>query len=156
MSAVFAFLILLQVLLSPGLGVIAYDETGEETVLCRRLVAGERFVLAYTNSMYGGDVRETFTVTGDGKLRRLAMHTEHPAAADYYAFTVDVVPEGELYRIDLAPAEFNTIAVRIDDVGAPRLLFADGELDLLAATGNQHRIILSAGTAGRLAEAGCR
>lgn len=156
MAAVLAFLFQILIAPGPGAGVIVFDETGDETVLCRPLAVGERFVLAYTNSMYGGDVRETFTVTGDGTLRRLAMHTEHPAAADYYAFTADVVRDGELYRIDLPPAEFATIAVRVDKVGAPRLLFSDRELDLLAATGNQHRLILGAGTGSQLAEAGCR
>ena len=128
--------------------VVVYDVTGDRVLLCRAVEHDEVIVLAYTNSMYGGDVREIYEVTRNGMLRRVAMHTTHPAAADYYAFTADVIPEGDLYRIDVPATEFPEIAVRIDRVGAPRLIFADGEIDLLAATGNQHRVILSGRPAG--------
>jgi hypothetical protein len=133
---------------APSPSVLVYDETGDRIVLCRAVEHDDEFVLAFTNSMYGGDVRETYEVTRHGMLRRVAMHTAHPAAADYYAFTADVIPEGDLYRIDLPEAEFPEIAVRIDRVGAPRLIFAGGEIDLLTATGNQHRVILSGRPAG--------
>jgi hypothetical protein len=129
--------------------IVVYDETGDRVVLCRPMERDEEIVLAFRNSMYGGDVRETYHVTRNGRLRRVAMHTAHPAAADYYAFTADVIPEGNLYRIDVPPAEYSEIAVRIDRMGAPRFIFADGELDLLTATGNQHRVILSGRPAGK-------
>lgn len=150
-AAVLTFLFLT----APGPGLLVFDETGDQPVLCRRLEHGEQFVLAFTNSMYGGDVRETYTVTREGKLRRVAMHTEHPAAADYYAFTVDVVRDGELFRIDVPAAEYATIAVRVDRVGAPRIIVAGREIDLLTATGNQHRIILSGRVISRFAENEC-
>lgn len=124
------------------------DDADGQLMLCRPLSQGERFVLAYTNSMYGGDVRETYQVTWHGTLRRVAMHAAHPAAADYYAFTADVIRDGELYRIDVPPAEFSEVAVRVDRVGAPRLIFADGELDLLIAAGNQQRVLLAGRAVG--------
>jgi hypothetical protein len=135
--------VVLVLLGAPGPSLVVFDETGNQIVLCRQLEPSEEFILAYTHSMYGGDVRETFRVTAAGTLRRIAMRTAHPAAADYYAYTADVVREGDLYRIDVPAADFAAIAVRIDEVGAPRLRFADGEIDLLAATGNQHRVVLS-------------
>lgn len=150
-AAVLTFLFLT----APGPALLVFDETGGQSVLCQRLEPGEQFVLAFTNSMYGGDVRETFTVTGEGKLRRGAMHTEHPAAADYYAFTVDVVRDGALYRIDVPAAEFATIAVRVDQVGAPRIIIAGREIDLLTSTGNQHRVVLSGRIISRFAENDC-
>lgn len=129
-------------------GILVVDETSDRLLYCRALQPGERVVLAYTNSMYGGDVRETYQVTWRGTLRRVAMHTAHPAAADYYAFTADVIRDGELYRVDVPSAEFSAIAVRVDQVGAPRLIVADAEIDLLSAAGNQHRIRLAGRAAG--------
>ena len=128
--------------------ILVIDGTNDRLLYCRALPPVERVVLAYTNSMYGGDVRETYQVTWHGTLRRVAMHTAHPASADYYAFTADVIRDGDLYRIDVPPAEFSEIAVRVDRVGAPRLIFADEEIDLLTATGNQHRVLLSGRAAG--------
>lgn len=127
---------------------LVVDETGDRILSCRALGPLERVVLVFTNSMYGGDVRETYQVTWQGALRRVAMHTAHPAAADYYAFTADVIRDGDLYRIDVPPAEFSEIAVRVDRVGAPRLIVAEGELDLLTAAGNQHRVLLAGRAAG--------
>ena len=128
--------------------ILVVDETGDRLLHCRALPPGERVVLAYTNSMYGGDVRETYQVTWRGTLRRLTMHTAHPAAADYYAFTADVSRDGELYRVDVPPAEFSEIAVRVDRVGAPRLIVAEVETALLSAAGNQHRVLLTGRVAG--------
>jgi hypothetical protein len=128
-----------------------FDDFTKAPVMCRSLDHGERVVLAFTHSMFGGDVREEYVITRQGALRRLAMLTEHPAAADYYAHTADVTRDGDMYRIDVPAAEFEEIAVRIDRVGKPRLIFGDQELDLLAATGNQHRIIIGAELSSRFA-----
>ncbi|MDQ3412374.1 MAG: DUF1850 domain-containing protein [Chloroflexota bacterium] len=132
------------------------DDTTGTAVACRSLAHGERVTLAFTHSMYGGDVHEEYMVTRQGTLRRVAMRTEHPAAADYYAHTANVVREGEMYRIEIPAAEFDEIAVRIDQVGKPRLLFSDQTLDLLTATGNQHRVIIGAGLGNRFAGDTCR
>lgn len=127
---------------APAPALIVVDETAGQQVLCHEFAPGESFSLAFTNSMYGGDVRETYVVTDEGLIRREAMHTEHPAAADYYAYTADVVREGKWFRVEVPPAEFADIAVRVDRVGAPRLRIEDEELPLLAATGDQHRVVL--------------
>lgn len=140
---------------SPASAIVVFDETAGQTVLCHQLDRGERFSLAFTNSMYGGDVRETFVVTGEGMIRRLTMHTEHPAAADYYAYTVDVVREGDWYRVEVPPAEFAEIAVRIDQIGAPRLGVAGEEIPLLTVTGNQHRVVLRGRVTSRLSGNEC-
>lgn len=141
---------------APAPGLIVVDETAGRTVLCRQLEPGETFGLAFTNSMYGGDVRETYVVTNDGTIRRLTMRTEHPAAADYYAYTVDVVREGDWYRIDAPAAEFTEIAVRVDRVGAPRLQFGTEEVSLLTAAGHQHRVVLRGVVTSRFSGNECR
>ncbi|MDQ3693074.1 MAG: DUF1850 domain-containing protein, partial [Chloroflexota bacterium] len=132
------------------------DDTAGTAVVCRSLAHGERVTLAFTHSMYGGDVHEEYMVTRQGRLRRVAMRTAHPAAADYYAHTANVVREGEMYRIEIPVAEFAAIAVRIDEVGRPRLIFRDHELDLLTATGHQHRVIIGATLSNRFAGDACR
>lgn len=137
----------------PRLTVI--DDTAGRAILCRPVAHGERVTLAFTNSMFGGDVREEYELTRRGALRRVAMRTAHPAAADYYAHTASVIQEGEMFRIDIPAAEFETIAVRIDQVGKPRLIFRDQELDLLTVAGNQHRVILGAELASRFAGDTC-
>jgi hypothetical protein len=148
-------LLTIIVFTAPAPTLIVVDETAGQTVFCHQLDSGEHFSLAFTNSMYGGDVRETYVVTSEGMIRRLTMHTEHPAAADYYAYTVDVVREGDWYRVEAPPAEFAEIAVRIDEVGAPRLNIADQEFPLLTATGNQHRVVLRGHVTSRLSGNEC-
>ena len=109
-----------------------------EVILCRPFPV-EGVVLVYTHSMFGGDVQETF-VPANGMLRRVEMTTANGAAADYYAFTASVTRVGDRYRIKVPPAEFTDIVVRVDDVGSHRLMIGDETVDLLAMTGQAHRV----------------
>jgi hypothetical protein len=102
---------------------------------------GEGVTLVYTHSMYGGDVRERIVPAGRS-LRRVDMTTANPAAAEYYASTVSVTEVNGRYRVDAPPADFEEIVVRVDDVGHHRLIVGDETFDLLALTGQAHRVRL--------------
>lgn len=136
--------------------IVAADlETGR-VVLCRS--AAEGMTLAYTHSMYGGEVREEFVAGRDGRLRRLAMTTANAAAAEYYAYDADVVRDGGRYRVDVPVQEFAEVVVRVDRVGAHRLLVGERTIDLVAVAGEGHRVALevrSVPFAARLAPGGC-
>jgi hypothetical protein len=114
---------------------VAVDlETGAR-LACEPLGHGERVVLVFTHSMYGGDVREEYVAGSDGRLRRVEMTTANAAAAEYYAHDGRVTRLDDRFRVDAPPASFDEIVVRVDDVGRHRLLRNGGELDLLAAVG---------------------
>ena len=115
-------------------------DTGDRVVVCRPF-PGEGVTLVYTHSMYGGDVRERF-VPSDRSLRRIEMTTANPAAAEYYASTVSVTEIDGRYRVDVPPADYDEIVVRVDDVGRHRLIVGDETVDLLAMTGQAHRVRL--------------
>jgi len=124
----------------PSTTFVATDLDTGAVVFCRP--ASEGVVLAYTHSMYGGDVREEYAATGDGRLRRLRMTTANAAAAEYYAYDAPVVPDGERYRVVVPPQEFTEIVVRVDRLGAHRLLAGERAVDLVAEAGDGHRVAL--------------
>ncbi len=115
-------------------------EAGDRVVLCLPF-PGEGVTLVYTHSMYGGDVREQFVPAGRS-LRRVDMTTANPAAAEYYASTVSVTEVNGRYRVDAPPADYDEVVVRVDDVGHHRLIVGDETFDLLARTGQAHRVRL--------------
>lgn len=138
---------------------VVTDETAGRTMLCRPFPAPTRVTLAFTHSMYGGEVRETYTVADGSRLRRVALTTANAAAAEYYAYVADVVRDGTRFRVDLPAAEFDEIVVRVDRVGDHRLMVAGVEIDLVAAAGDRHQVRLdvrSSTLAERLLGRGCR
>lgn len=122
-------------------------DTGEE-VLCRPLPDSGRFALAFDHSMYGGEVREDYAVAADGRLRRIAVTTANEAAAEYYAYTVDVVRAGDRFRVDVPAAEFAEVVVRVDRVGAHRLVLGRERVDLLALAGDGRALRLAGRSIG--------
>ena len=128
---------------SPTEAIPATDLTTGQEILCRPLAPGGRLTLAFTHSMYGDEVREEY-VAADGRLRRVAMTTGNAAAAEYYAHTADVVRESERFRVDVPAQDFTELVVRVDRIGAPRLLLDDRVIHLLLATGDGHRVRLGA------------
>ncbi|HUG61040.1 MAG TPA: hypothetical protein VMP03_04305 [Methylomirabilota bacterium] len=109
-------------------------ETGA-TIFCRPLPGDERVALVFTHSMYGGDVREVYAAGDDGRLRRVEMTTANAAAAEYYAYDGAVSRVGDRYRVEVPPASFDEIVVRVDRIGAQRLVWDGGDFDLLTAAG---------------------
>ena len=122
---------------------VATDLTTDTTIACEVLSSGERVALVYTHSMYGGDVVEEFMTGPDDQLRRVAMTTANEAAAEYYADTVRVTRVGDRFRVEAPAASFAEIVVRVDRVGGHRLRLGGETVDVLAATGDGHRVRLS-------------
>ena len=122
-------------LASPGLAVVATDLDDDRVVVCRGVRAGERLVLAFTHSMYGGVVREEYAAMGNAEFRRVAVTTANAAAAEYYAYTAAVIREGDRFRLDVPEASFRRIVVRADGIGRHRLEVGGSVVPLLAEGG---------------------
>ena len=139
-----AALLLAGALLTPAApAFVVTDLATGATLLCEPLPPGRRVALVFTHSMYGGDVREVYEVGGDGRLRRIETTTANAAAAEYYAYDGAVTRVGDRFRVDAPAAIFEEIVVRVDRVGAHRLTWDDGALDLLAAAGDRVPVKLS-------------
>jgi hypothetical protein len=137
-----ALVLLLTAPLTPGptFTLRVNDLTANRTVICAGISSGDALSLSFTHSMFGGEVREDYVVTGDGQLRRVSMTTENAAAADYYAYTVAVIPEAGRYRIDVAPTVLPEIVIRVDHIGHHVLIVESHRLDLLTLTGDRHQV----------------
>ena len=130
--------------------VTATDATAGRVVLCRPLANADRVGLAFTHSMYGGDVTEEFVATEEHRLRRVSLTTANAAAAEYYAYTANVIRDGGRFRVDVPAEEFDEIVVRVSRPGGHRLLLGHDQVDLLAVAGDGHRVRLGI-RSGRLA-----
>jgi hypothetical protein len=120
---------------APTLAFVVTDLSDGREILCRQVRPGDAIVLSFTNSMYGGDVREEFAATTDGRLRRVGMTTANAAAADYYAYTSAVVAEDGRFRIDVPTVALGEIVVRADRVGRHRIAIGTDVVDLLTKGG---------------------
>ena len=131
-------------LLAPSSPVLVVaDATAGRVVLCRPLASSAHLALAFDHSMYGGDVVEEYVLTGENRLHRTAMTTANAAAAEYYADTAGVVPDGDRFRVDVPPAELPELVVRVDRIGAHRLRIEGEIIDLLTTTGERHQVRLA-------------
>lgn len=104
-------------------------ETGA-TLLCLALPPDGRVTLVFQNSLYGGEVRETYRATGDGRLTRIDMTTERAAAAEYYAWDGRVTRVANGYRVTGPPVRTNALPVLLDRIGQHRLRMGDEEYAL--------------------------
>ncbi len=98
--------------------------------------------LAYTHSMYGGRVRETFVVEGSGRLLRVDFRAARAAAAEYYAYTAPIRHEGEWYVVDIPSVELAELPVEVDGVGSPTLQVGGKEVSLLEEVGSEGRMVV--------------
>jgi hypothetical protein len=131
-------------LLTPAAPVfVAADVETGATVFCRSLPGSDQVALVFAHSMYGGDVREVYAAGRDGRLRRLEMTTANAAAAEYYAYDGAVTRVGDRFRVDVPPASYDELVVRVDRIGRHRLAWDGGEFDLLAAAGDRTPIALT-------------
>lgn len=140
----------------PGIAVV--DEDTGRVVLCQPLPPPDRIALVFTHSIYGGDVVEEYVVTPRRSLRRVSMTTDNAAAAEYYASTGNVLHSGNRFLVDVPDADFPEIALRVGRIGAQRLRLGGETLDLLAMTGDRHRVWLRPRTSSltdRLLGGGC-
>ena len=127
---------------SSGPAFVATDVTGDAVILCRPVGVGERIALVFTHSMYGGDVREEYVATSDGRLRRVAVTTANAAAAEYYAHTTDVAREGDRFRLEVPEASFTRLVVRADRIGDHRLEVGAETVPLAATAGDGRQVRL--------------
>ncbi|MGH2562181.1 MAG: hypothetical protein ACRDJH_24235 [Thermomicrobiales bacterium] len=153
----FALCVIVAIASIPRVTVVtATDLTTGRVILC---APAQPITLLFTHSMYGGDVEETFVPRPDGRITRIEMTTANEAAAEYYAYTAPVIRDGDRFRLDIPPAAFEEVIVRVDAVGRHRLKVAGTEIDLLEATGDKHRVKLDSANVtivDRLTGHGCR
>ncbi len=121
----------------------ATDLTSGTRAVCRPAGADARLTLAFTHSMYGGRVFEEYAATRSGDLRRMSVTTEHPAAAEYYAYYGATIRDGTRFRVVVPVEEIAQVVVRVDRVGDQRLTLGGEEVDLLAAAGAGHQVRLA-------------
>ncbi len=99
---------------------------------CGAVRRGDTFILIFRNSMFGGDVRETFAVTDDLSLLRTDVITENAASAEYYAWDGQVVPVDGGFEVVVPPQAYASLTIRVDQVGRHRLRIGDREFALFS------------------------
>lgn len=97
---------------------------------CRVVRRGDAFTLIFQNSIYGGDVRETFQVTANNALLRTHVITANAGAAEYYAWDGRVRPTPDGYLVDVPPRIYPELTIRVDQTGDHHLRFGDQEIAL--------------------------
>lgn len=100
--------------------------------MCGVVRRGETITLVFRNSMFGGDVRETFAVSGDRSLLRTLVVTENAASAEYYAWDGQVVPVDGGFQVVVPSQAYADLTIRVDQVGRHRLRVGDREIALFA------------------------
>jgi len=98
--------------------------------ICASVRHGETITLVFRNSMFGGDVRETFEVTADRSLPRTRVVTENAASAEYYAWDGRVQPVADGFEVVVPPQVYPELVIRVDQVGRHRLRIGDREIAL--------------------------
>lgn len=126
-----AAVLLTGVLLAPVRLVRVADGDGR-TLACARTGRDATITLAFTHSMYGGDVREMYRPGAGDTLRRTGIVTDNAAAAEYYAWDGQVRERDGRYEVIVPEATFATLPFRIDHIGNHRLE-VDGQAWNLAA-----------------------
>jgi hypothetical protein len=121
---------------------------------CWRVSSGEVITVIFTNSMYGGDVRESFRVDRDA-LTRVAFETENVAAAEYYAYDRRIEPTGSGYRVELPAEVFARIPIRIDERGDYRLHIAGGDVALSESVNGSSGAVLAVESRSMAGRFGC-
>ncbi len=128
MVAALAAIVLVGVSLQPV--TVVTMTTDEDSVLaCRRMAPGATVTLAFTHSMYGGEVRETWRVDGS-MLERVRIETDNAAAAEYYAFDGRVEWTESGFEVIVSPLTVEALPVRVDQIGQHRLRFGADEVSL--------------------------
>lgn len=107
------------------------------------LGCGEVMTLHFTHSMFGGDVAETYEASSAG-VERTHLITERAAAAEYYAWTSEVVRVEAGFKVVATPQAFDAIVILVDEVRGQHLFVEDGDLvlNLHALVGDGGRVRL--------------
>jgi hypothetical protein len=95
--------------------------------ICLPLGTSEPVILTFTNSMYGGEVREQFEIA-NGHLVRTRFVTENAASAEYYAWNAAIEVMDDGYEVKVPPESFAFVPVLVDTIGDYRLVAGDEEI----------------------------
>ncbi len=144
-----ATVLMLGSALSPG-QIIAVTTREDSALVCRPIGRDSSVTLVFTHSMYGGEVRETYTVAPGNRLRRTSIVTDNAASAEYYATDGRIAHTDEGYRLLLPEQTFDDLVFRIDDVGRHRLVVDDESIPLTDGSGRsiQARLSVISSTVG--------
>jgi len=129
--------LVLAVVLVSGVGltpvaILRVTSPDRAIATCSVVRRGDTITLIFRNSMFGGDVRETFEVSGDQALMRTRVITENAASADYYAWDGRVLPVEGGFQVVVPPQPFADLTIRVDQVGRHRLRIGDREIALFS------------------------
>ncbi|CAA9556872.1 MAG: hypothetical protein AVDCRST_MAG87-1266 [uncultured Thermomicrobiales bacterium] len=127
--------LVLAIVLVAGAGlipvtVLRVSSPGGEIATCASVRRGEAVTLVFRNSMFGGDVRETFEVAGDRSLLRTRVVTDNAASAEYYAWDGRVEPVADGFQVMVPLQAHAELTIRVDQVGRHRLRIGDREIAL--------------------------
>jgi hypothetical protein len=120
-----------------GVRVVRTDDGS--ILACHRVAPGTRVDLTFTHSMYGGDVTESWRVSGNS-LERVGMFTDNAAAAEYYAWDGQVERAGDRFLVVTTPLQEPVLVVRIDQIGQHRLMIGDEAHDLSTTIGGSAQV----------------
>lgn len=88
-----------------------------ELVWCVPVREHDTVQLQFTHSMYGGYVRERWTIAPDNTLLRVRFVTENAAAAEYYATNGTTYRADDGYVVPVEPLWRSELVVRVNSRG---------------------------------------
>jgi hypothetical protein len=97
--------------------------------ICLPAGTGDPVILTFTNSMYGGEVREQFEVTNE-QLVRTRFVTENAASAEYYSWNTAIEVTDDGFEVMVPPESFAVVPVLVDTIGDYRLIVGNREFAL--------------------------
>lgn len=130
--ALLAATMLIGMLFQPITRISAITQDGD-VLACEPIGSTRLITLAFTHSMYGGEVRETWQIDGETLIRR-QIEADLAAAAEYYA------TDGRVERIETgfvvlaSPITVESLTVRVDHIGNHRLRVSDGSTEIALAS----------------------
>jgi hypothetical protein len=128
-----------MVLTTSGTAVRVVRGDDGSVLVCQRVAPGTRVDLTFTHSMYGGDVTEAWSVSGDS-LERVSILTDNAAAAEYYAWDSQVERSGDRFRVVTTPLQEPALVVRVDQIGQHRLMIENEIHDLWTTIGGTAQV----------------
>lgn len=126
---------------SPAYSVRVRVESGN-LVFCFPAHRDSQMQLQFTHSMYGGYVRESWSITPTAKLSHERMVTENAAAAEYYATHGTSFLADDGYVVPTDALTLRELVVRVNARGNHTLTVGDESVNMaeLLATSTQVRI----------------
>ena len=127
-TSLLAITLLVGVMFTPSNRLVVRSDGGQN-IVCERISSGDRVTLTFTNSMFGGAVRETYLVNSD-QLTQVSFVTELEAAAEYYAWTLPVLQTNDGFQVLVEPESYSSIPVQVDPRSDYKLTIGNSTFDL--------------------------